>query len=53
MEGGSTWSVSRQGKGVAGRASWHQEGTRGEPEGTEFEALRKNKTGEGKGTNIY
>lgn len=27
-EGGSTWPVSGQGKGVAGRASWHGEGTR-------------------------
>lgn len=29
VEGGSTWPSGRQGRGVAGRASWHREGTRG------------------------
>lgn len=35
-EGGSTWPVSRQGKGVAGRASWHPEGMWGETSRPEF-----------------
>lgn len=51
-EGGSTWPVSRQGKGVAGRVSWHGEGTRGETGGTDFGASRQNRTGRGKGTSL-
>lgn len=52
-EGGSTWLVSRQGKGVAGRASWHQEGTWGETSGPEFGDLKRNRIGERKGMSIY
>lgn len=52
VEGGSTWPVSRQGKGVAGRASWHQEGTRGGTQGTDFGALRRSRMGEGKGRGL-
>ena len=50
--GGSTWPDSRQGKGVAGRASRHQEGTQGEMGGTESGALRRDRIGDRKGTGL-
>ena len=52
MEAGSSWPVSRQGKGVAGRAFWHQEGTRGGTKGIDFGTSRSNRTGEGKGRGL-
>lgn len=48
VEGGSTWPSGRQGRGVAGRASWHREGTRGGARGTDLGALRRSRIGEGK-----
>ena len=50
--GGSTWPDSWQGKGVAGRASRHQEGTEGEMGGTESGALRRDRIGDGKDTGL-